>query len=141
MSRFWILLFAGLSGIPAVSGQGPLPVYSVRSLPNFPNYRLCDLPGSPCDTLGISVSVPESLLQLFPNPATAETRITFEALSGTNIEVWLLDIAGRVIETTAIPDGATELTLSLDKCRNGMYWVQLRRAGQVVAAQKLVVIR
>jgi len=36
---------------------------------------------------------PGLIIRFFP--ATAETRITFEALSGANIEVWLLDIAGR----------------------------------------------
>jgi PKD repeat protein len=31
-----------------------LPTYNAASLPNFPNYRLGPLDGSPCDTLGLN---------------------------------------------------------------------------------------
>jgi hypothetical protein len=52
-----------------------LPVPTVRTLPHFPNFRLFDLQGSLCDTLGINGSVGTSTPQeeiftvrLSPNP-------------------------------------------------------------------------
>lgn len=56
-----------------------LPVYSVKSLPNFPNFNLFDFPGSPCDTLGISpvretnITIP--VVRTFPNPVAAGWQI------------------------------------------------------------------
>ncbi len=46
--------------------------YSSRTLPYFPNYRLYDLPDSPCDTLGISPATEAwagAPPQVRPNPA------------------------------------------------------------------------
>ena len=52
-----------------------LPVPAVRTLPHFPNFRLFDLKGSLCDTLGINGSVSTSIptgegftVRFSPNP-------------------------------------------------------------------------
>jgi hypothetical protein len=47
--------------------------FSVRTLPNFPNFNLYDLPNSICDSLGISNSKEPNILgkiKVYPNPAT-----------------------------------------------------------------------
>lgn len=53
-----------------------LPTYHAYTIPNFAHYRLYDLPGGPCDTLGIdtpvAVTTPpkrEMPMTLAPNPA------------------------------------------------------------------------
>ncbi|MFQ5446851.1 MAG: hypothetical protein ACE5FF_07955, partial [Saprospiraceae bacterium] len=59
--------------------------YPGTLMPYFPNYRLYDLPGSPCDTLGIGpVAVEEegreeSHFHIYPNPAGGEVHLSLPA--------------------------------------------------------------
>jgi hypothetical protein len=65
--------------------QHGFPLYSYHgfSVPNYPHYRLYDLQGSPCDTLGIDGPVQTyapvvltSQVKAFPNPANNQITIS-----------------------------------------------------------------
>lgn len=78
-----------------------LPVYNIRTLPNFPNFRLYDLPGSPCDTLGINAPVAtqeaeqNNTLSLYPNPFQTGIWVN-GALRGPGAQLQVFDNLGRL---------------------------------------------
>jgi len=93
-----------------------LPVYAIRSLPNYPNYRLYDLPGSICDTLGIDepiVSAKDSnpLLEIsvFPNPFLDKITVTLNS-DLPNTFFSLYDQTGRLVLSANLVDETTKLT-------------------------------
>ena len=109
-----------------------LPVTNARSLPYFPNFRLHDLSGSPCDTLGIngpSVAAKELEkekildVSLAPNPANETVSIRFgQPFYG---QLSLLDAFGRIFQQHTMK----ESMFSTLECRNlpdGIYFLQMQ---------------
>jgi len=120
------------------------------SIPNFPNYRLGPLKGSPCDTLSVATKdiKPEDYgIKLFPNPSSTIIKIdiTIPQYDPTiKTEVVLVDVSGAIVMRYVMPDFAYLATLDISKLPSGVYGVQLRqpqRTGErVLATEKLVVV-
>ncbi len=122
------------------------------SIPNFPNYRLGPLKGSPCDTiLGVAnkdLSLDSYQIKLFPNPASTDIKIDItlkEYDPAIKTEVVIIDVSGAIVQKYTMPDFAYLATIDISKLASGVYGVQLRqpkRFGErVLAVEKLVVIR
>ncbi len=123
----------------------PLPVFSVRSLPNFPNYRLFDLPFSPCDTLGINnpmVSVTTlnselaNTILISPCPSHSEVLLSIQSEEkGT----WaIIDIDGK----TALSgnwNGSSKV-LNLTTMPRGIYFFALKTDYGKIYRGKLILI-
>jgi hypothetical protein len=122
-----------------------LPCYNAYSIPNFPNYRLGDWHGSPCDSLGINPSVEPfgkiADFNIYPNPANISALITFNAPVTKDCRVILYDLASRVVLSEAVVEGSEAHKLSLDNLLNGWYFVCILENGEIVAREKLVVLR
>jgi len=122
-----------------------LPCYNAQALPNFPNYRLGDWSGSLCDTLGINPSsegaVEISGVNIYPNPASTAAQIHFQAPGPKGGRVTLYDLAGRLVLSEPIEEGASTYTLSLAICPSGWYFVCITEKGKIVAKEKLVIIK
>ncbi len=131
-----------------------LPHVIARSLPVHPNYRLYDLQGSPCDTLGINGYVsavePEPLpplgddgIHLAPNPAS--TFATLEVQTAwTNegpVQYQLLNLLGIVVRTGTIEAGVSYTSLSLSGLPSGLYVCQVADKDRVLGTAKLSVIK
>jgi hypothetical protein len=121
-----------------------LPVFNVRTLPHFPNFRLYDLSNSPCDTLGIDVAVKEPNnynnigMTLTPNPAYESLTVSFDKAT-TSGQISIAEITGKTWLTGARSAGQTTFEASVRHLPAGVYIVSFRSdAGQYVA-QKLVV--
>lgn len=74
------------------------------SVPNFPNYRLGRLIGSPCDTLTSLTPYPspkERGVVIAPNPLTTQSKLTFSNPHKEKFLFTLYDITGRVTETVS----------------------------------------
>ncbi len=104
-----------------------LPVTNVRTLPYFPNFRLYDLQGSPCDTLGIDGAtvatetiVRNLKMRVFPNPASDQITILLPE-SPQPTQVLLYDLQGRKLRETSIPSHEKQVHLSLASLTNGAY--------------------
>lgn len=74
-----------------------LPTLHGFCVPNFPHFRLYDLPGSPCDSLGIDapeqyrvIWSPSDAIRLFPNPVVdgGYTTVTFPPCAGGRLRVY-----------------------------------------------------
>jgi len=81
-----------------------LPSLNAYSMPNFPNYRLGPIDGSPCDTLGIDniVNINDKLdnntepVKLYPNPASDYITLFVPRLTKA-WEFALYDITGKEV--------------------------------------------
>lgn len=109
-----------------------LPVYSVRSLPYFPNYRLYDFPDSPCDTLGIDTPVathapePAASVNAWPNPVSNTWRLEVASSSG---RLLIFDLTGRVMWQENLGGDGASLSIPVQDWPSGMYFWQLRLSG------------
>jgi len=116
-----------------------IPTFVAFTIPNFPHFRLFDMPGSICDSLGINgpqpprdttkplVCTPD--LQLYPNPAGAYTQMSLpDCVKGV---VYLYNVEGRLMYSLPIgPDpGLTRLETA--DLAPGIYYVRvLTEAGE-----------
>lgn len=123
-----------------------LPALTSYLMPNSANYRLYDLPGSPCDTLGIdtppAVSAQEPGndipgMAIAPNPADELLHVRPSAKKGGIIIV--SDLSGRTVLKTGVQPGQAVVEINTAALLSGIYFVSfLSEAGHSVV-QKLVV--
>ncbi|HNM26002.1 MAG TPA: T9SS type A sorting domain-containing protein, partial [Saprospiraceae bacterium] len=109
-----------------------LPVQVVRTLPNYPNFRLLDLAGSACDTLNINTSISTHLpfttapfIAVSPNPANEAATVT---ISGARKgQLTLRSVDGRLMmQTTFISDAEKSVqVLDLTSYPTGSYFLSL----------------
>jgi hypothetical protein len=118
-----------------------LPTFSL-GVPNFPNYRLGALPGSPCDTLtglnDVARAEKEKLLKVFPNPATNFVTIDYGFTDWNKGEV-TLEISnelGQVVHQQPVPMYSGFQKVEVQDFAPGMYTAFIKRKGQVVATAK-----
>lgn len=107
-----------------------LPVPTVRTLPHFPNFRLFDLQGSLCDTLGIngpvSVFTPQGggfSVRFSPNPfneqftvsATESGLLRLYNMDGRQVMSYLLQTGENQIQTSDMEIGIYTWTVLSDE--------------------------
>ncbi|MCW5924146.1 MAG: T9SS type A sorting domain-containing protein [Saprospiraceae bacterium] len=124
-----------------------LPTYSQTAIVNFPYFRLYDLPGSPCDTLGIDggpvssgelSAGAEVTWRVSPNPAVDEINISFsQPFSGV---VTLLDTTGQTVKSVNVQavDGVL-LGINVSDLPNGIYYLQVNGGGARPFVSKVVI--
>jgi hypothetical protein len=64
-------------------------------------------------------------LNVYPNPTTGEARITFSATAAGQYAISIVDLQGRVINSTsgAAIEGNNALDINLSNCSNGVYMI------------------
>jgi len=133
---------AGINDINFVPQSVALPVTNVRTLPHFPNFRLYDLQGSPCDTLGIdgssvSTQAPTSspFMRLSPNPTGEVLYVQLQGNTGfspTNTSnVWIMDATGRVMIQQEVIFKDHGVPIDVRLLPPGLYYFSLRAGGKV----------
>lgn len=124
-----------------------LPVPNVRTLPYFPNYRLFDADGSPCDTLGIDTPSPTMELQdvcsatyrLYPNPAATEMHLT---LSGCDIQhIRVMNALGFEVKTSIQMEGETSTRIDVTALPPGLYVAGLQMRNGRWISRTFTVVR
>lgn len=127
----------------------PLRVKNARSLPHFPNFRLFDLPGSPCDTLGINTPVSataplEKELGWFvvsPNPAQDQVRLTVDPVWTLKeaVQYQIFNALGSLVHKGKVEKGVNEQHVGLKGLPNGVYFFQLTQEGKVLGTTRLII--
>ncbi|MFN0215084.1 MAG: T9SS type A sorting domain-containing protein [Saprospiraceae bacterium] len=121
-----------------------LAIYSVRTLPNYPNYRLYDVPGSACDTLGINAPMvslmnpnlsTQETIQIFPNPTTGILRWSGIA-DNTQTVVRIHNLLGKLIFEQKCTNGYFDL----GEVPDGIYFMTLLGKDGLYLTTKTVVL-
>lgn len=119
----------------------PSPSFGV---PNFPNYRLGALPGSPCDTLtGLNETaraLKEKILKVFPNPASNMVTVDygFTDWSKGDVRLTISDELGRVVYEQPLPKYSGFQNINVSTLAAGTYFVYLKRNGNTIAGEKMM---
>ena len=129
-----------------VEQQGiPLPTPNAFSLPNFPNYRLGPLEGSPCDTLTLTSTTPipeqDFDFQVYPNPAYDFIYLSSEWDSrvGSRALHWrLIDALGRVVKRVRVNYGSIREKVDVSDLQPGVYFWEVLSIKGVLGSGKLV---
>ena len=119
-------------------------------VPNFPYFRLYDLPGSPCDTLGINgpvsaVGEPQSEdeqteIRLWPNPATDLLTIQYPNVSEAS--AWLITNAyGQIMQRGEWVVGAATTEVDISKLPSGSYFFRLQGQDGRSSSRLFMVLR
>jgi hypothetical protein len=68
-----------------------------------------------------------SAIAVYPNPTTGEARITFNTTSAGKYALSIVDLQGRVINSTsgAAIEGNNNIDINLSNCSNGVYMIHL----------------
>jgi hypothetical protein len=102
----------------------PLPRFNV-TIPNFPNYNLGRLQGSPCDTLqwtGFDEMQHDFRFRIYPNPVTNNSlHIGYLLPQNKNGTFQIYDITGKVVFKYPLPPWSNEQELKLPQLANGIY--------------------
>lgn len=118
-----------------------LPVKVGFSLPMFPHFRLLDLEGSPCDTLGISAVRPEpgqgAGISIYPNPA--QNQVTLSLMQPVEARWVLADMTGRTWREGSIAEGQNSAVISIGSLPSGVYVCIVRTAGGALLTHKVVI--
>ena len=113
-------------------------------LPNMPNYGLYQLPGSPCDTLGLGVNSLEANSSLtwgiYPNPSDGEFSVFItNPRMQDQYRIRLYDVTGRIMLNQTICAKEQECRMETGNLRAGLYILKLERNGVLAGSKKLIV--
>lgn len=97
----------------------------------------------PCDTLtGVGeVEKEQAQLSIYPNPITAQTQLTYRAPQGAKPTMQLRDMLGRMVKTEQLPSNEGTHTLDVSGLGTGVYFCTLLNGTEVLATQKLSVVK
>lgn len=124
-----------------------LPVMTARSLPNMPNFRLYDLPGSLCDTLGINAptvaiqeAVDKSAFRSYPNPASEAWFLDIGSghLMRSHGEIAVYNTSGQRVYRAQVSAGQMQVKVQVRDWPSGLYFWQMSEAGLPIAIGRLV---
>ncbi len=109
------------------------PVHNVRSLPHLPNYRLYDLAGSVCDSLGIDTPVNSQTIvkgvtprvRLYPNPATQTIAFDWEGDQKENLRYRIVHVSGQIIRNWQSIGPKNNDIIPIDQLPNATYLIQI----------------
>lgn len=114
-----------------------LPALHEWNVPNYPNFALGALKGSPCDTLK-SVTTQDidnqEIVQIFPNPASDILNISVANNSPATLII--RDISGRVIESITF---TAQTTISTANYFNGMIFCEIWQDNQRISTERIVI--
>ncbi|MFT4760696.1 MAG: hypothetical protein ACI9LN_002672 [Saprospiraceae bacterium] len=123
-----------------------MPTRHSFQVPNFPHFRLYDMQGSPCDTLGINdpvateeVEKEERSLLVYPNPAQTEVKVSFPYLFTGKLTI--VDVTGKTMLKEYNLIGSNSTNLSVDELSNGIYILIAFEEGTNQTFQQKLVIK
>ncbi|HRF41085.1 MAG TPA: T9SS type A sorting domain-containing protein [Saprospiraceae bacterium] len=122
-----------------------------RTMPNFPNFRLGALAGSPCDTLGataVQEPVPGRGIQayLLPNPARDYFVLALDTQNAAlpadaPLRLHLSNSMGQTLRQYQLTAAQREHRISTEELPAGLYYVSIMYGGHLLKTEKLVVVR
>jgi len=87
------------------------------------------------DAVSVNEAVVNSL-NVYPNPATDQLNVVFDATSTSTVE--LTDLTGKVVDTQSANAGANTISFDVVNVNSGVYFVSIKNAGGN-SAQKVII--
>lgn len=121
-----------------------LPRLNYASMPNYPNFRLGALAGSPCDTIVEDpVSVDELLrngsVEISPNPVQDYFDLVYDFPGmGDRLQLVIYGLDGKVIREQVLSTAQGNLRVDTNDFLSGIYFLTIQAGGRVVYQEKLV---
>ncbi len=122
------------------------------SLPNFPHFRLFDVPGSPCDTLGINgPQPPEDTLvvipppscadqiAIYPNPAALQATLEMPRCQAGTVTIY--DVTGRRLQQHTWAEDTEQVPLDVSLFVPGLYLLRIQLANGERISRTMAVMR
>ena len=121
-----------------------LATFHAFMVPNFPYFRLYDLQGSPCDTLGPvsagEAAKPWESLELFPVPAYDQINLRFSGnLQGAVCTI--VDFTGKTVRTETCTGVSEVMTYNLAGLPAGMYVMVVYTADGSLLSKPFQILR
>ncbi|HEX5001990.1 MAG TPA: T9SS type A sorting domain-containing protein [Bacteroidia bacterium] len=120
----------------------PLNVWSLRAVPNHPNYYLGAADGTVCDSLGLNpVNDPQVLDNTFkikPNPNNGKFEILYILPQGESGILEVYNLEGKRVYRQTLPPWSTLQTPDLSHVENGVYQAVITSGGSR-ASRKVVI--
>lgn len=120
-----------------------LPVKVGFNLPMFPHFRLYDVAGSPCDTLGISAVQPElgenTEMRMYPNPA--QNQVTLSLNESVEGKWTITNTTGRILLSGNVDEDQDTCILDISTLPSGVYFCSVHTARGRVFTRKVIVQR
>ncbi len=121
-----------------------LPVWNVRSVPYFPNFRLYDFADSPCDTLGTSppdyvheIEGGNYNIMIFPNPSSGDALLIIPE-EWQRGELTIFSNIGEAFFTQKIND-RLQININVSNWPQSLYSVEIKAQNQRPLRGKLSV--
>jgi hypothetical protein len=121
-----------------------LPHEGSYGLPNFPNYRLGPLTGSPCDTLGVGIRELGAQIELlvYPNPASNYVEVDygfFPWQSDSEASLSVKNMLGEEVLSLKLPQYSAKQILNIKDLGTGVYFINLMDGDVVVGSEKMLI--
>ena len=116
-------------------------------MPNFPHFRTYDLPGSPCDTLGIDAPVTVVVeetgrkMLVYPNPANRWVSVKVDAAHPVPVKMSLFDGIGQTVLEKDFPTTSIVQYFALPELASGVYYLKFTFQNGSSNWTKLVVMQ
>lgn len=79
--------------------------------------------------------------EVYPNPFSTQTQLSYRNPQGTRPKLQLRDMLGRTVQTLQLPSNEGTYTLDAAGLGAGVYFCSLVNGTEVLATEKLSVIR
>ncbi len=112
------------------------------TIPNFPNYNLGRLQGSPCDTLqwaGIDDMQQDFKFTVYPNPNDGNFKIRYQLPQNKKGTLEIFDVTGKLVYKQNLPQWSSMQSISLKNLSDGIYNAAIISDGKRVN-QTIVII-
>lgn len=86
-------------------------------------------------------NIPDALIKTYPNPALGDLNISYEVKKTSNVEVYLLDVAGKKIKTFSSENknaGICTDNIYVGDLSSGIYFVRIKM-GEELITQKILI--
>lgn len=124
-----------------VQSQIVMPSHNTSTMPNFPNYDLGPLVGSPCDTLylgNVSTINKNATFRISPNPVSNWLNIVYSTEEDGVLN--LLDVNGKKVAETSLFRYFKNRLLNVSQLPAGVYLAVVTENGEKVWSEKVVVV-
>lgn len=119
-----------------------LPKFNA-TIPNFPNYRLGALTGSPCDTLtGLNnLHSHDFKFRIFPNPNSGTFNIGYQLPQNTSGVIEIFEVSGKLIWSQQLPNWSSMQSITLgNKISPGVYMIVIK-SDRFLSTRKFVIYK